>query len=104
MNKSSFGSFTKKMTRELRPLRVKDLSPLVSEQVITRTLILVLIVQAQTFILNTLLDKSLQDIWALFSTQIITYHLMLFTVSSSVPSNIMLFNTYVSDFVQRDMY
>ena len=46
----------------------------------------------------------MQDVWAMLSTQQITTHMMLLTVSGTAPSNVFYYNYYVAQFVQKDMY
>ena len=59
---------------------------------------------ALAFILNIILSKSMQDIFALINAQNILTHMMLLACSSSAPSNVYWYNDKISVFVQSDMY
>jgi hypothetical protein len=56
------------------------------------------------FVLNIIMSKSLQDVWGMLSTQQITTHMMLLSVSATSPSNVNCYNIYVAQIVQMDMY
>ena len=55
-------------------------------------------------VVNILVTKSLQDLWGMLNTQQITIHMMLFRCSYTVPSNMFVFNSYMSQLTQKDMY
>ena len=56
------------------------------------------------FVLNVVMSKSLQDIFALLNAQNILTHMMLLASSATAPSNIYWYNDKISVFVQSDMY
>jgi hypothetical protein len=55
-------------------------------------------------IMNIVLSKSLQDLWGMLNTQMITVHLILFKCQMTVPGNIFVYNHYMSALTQKDMY
>jgi hypothetical protein len=60
--------------------------------------------QTTIFVANILLSKSLQDLWGMLNTQAITIHLMLYRCSYTLPGFVCLFNKFLSNLNQKDMY
>ena len=53
---------------------------------------------------QVLLNKALQDVWAMLSAQAIIIHLIILKVAQTVPGNMQAFNEQMSQKSQRDMY
>ena len=76
---------------------VEDDNPLVDEDVLKTIQLIVLVIMIGVLLLNILMSKSIQDVWALLSAQQITIHMILLTVSTTVPSNIFKYNSIISE-------
>jgi hypothetical protein len=66
------------------------------EEAVETASLFIMFLQANMLVVNILLSKSLQDLWGMLNTQQITIHMMLFRASYTVPSNMFVFNSYMS--------
>ena len=89
-------SYDKKFKANLPQQPVDDSNIMVNDYNLKGLTIGTLLIEANMLILNIILSKSLQDVWAMLSTSQITVHMMLLKCSTTAPANIYKFNNYVS--------